>query len=80
MSIVVDVGLISGNTVSVEAGLDESVGLLKLRAQTALAVGKRRLLHSSRLLDEEQTVKKAKLQNGPLLALQLRPGAGMWDY
>ena len=72
MSIVVDVGLISGKTVSVEAGLNESVGSLKRHAQTALAVGKGRLLDSSaRLLDEKQTVKKAKLQTGSLLALQV---------
>ena len=72
MSFLVDVGLISGKTVSVEAGLDESVGSLKRRAQTALAaVGKGRLLDSSRPLNEIQTVKKAKLQNGILLTLQL---------
>ena len=72
MSILVEVGLISGKTVSVEAGLDESVGWLKRHAQTALAVGKGRLLDSSaRLLDEEQTIKEAKLQTGTLLTLQV---------
>ena len=40
MSVVVDVGLIRGKTVSVEARLDESVATLKQRAQTALAIGK----------------------------------------
>ena len=54
MSIVVDVGLISGKTVSAEAGLDEPVGLLKRLAETALAVGKGRLLDSSGLLDEDR--------------------------
>ena len=39
MSLVVDVNLISGKTVSVETRLDESVGTLKRRAQNALAVG-----------------------------------------
>ena len=72
MSIVVDVGFTTGKTVSVEAGLDESVGSLKQRAQTALAVGKGRLLDSSaKLLDEEQTVKEAKLQTRTLLTLQV---------
>ena len=43
MSVVVDVGLTSGKTVSVEVGLGESVATLKRRAQIALAVGKGRL-------------------------------------
>ena len=72
MSVVVDVGLISGKTVSVEAGLDESVATLKRRAQTALAVGKGRLVDSGRLLDDELTVKEAKLETGHSLTLQLR--------
>ena len=72
MSIAVDVGLLSGKTVSVEAGLDESVATLKRRAQTALAVGNGRLLDSSsRWLDEYQTVKKAKIESGILLTLQV---------
>ena len=72
MSIAVDVGLLSGRTVSVEAGLDESVATLKLRAQTALAVGKGRLFDSSaRLLGEQQTVKQAKLETGTSLTLQV---------
>ena len=72
MSIAVDVGLLSGRTVSVEAGLDESVATLKRRAQTALAVRKGRLFDSSaRLLDEQQTVKKAKLETGTSLTLHL---------
>ena len=70
---VVDVGLTSGKTVSVEARLDESVATLKRRAQTALAVGKGRLLDSSGgLLDDQLTVKKAKLEAGTSLTLQLR--------
>ena len=55
-----------------ETRLDESVGTLKRQAQTALAVGKGRLLDSSaRLLDEQQTVQEADLRNGTLLTLQL---------
>ena len=49
MPVVVDVALISGKTVSVEANLDEPVALL----QIALAVGKGRLLDASGcLLDD----------------------------
>ena len=73
MSVEVHVGLISGKTVSVEARLDESVATLKQRAQTALAVGKGRLLDSSgRLVDDQLTVKKAKLEAGTSLTLHLR--------
>ena len=72
MSIAVDVGLLSGRAVSVEAGLDESVATLKRRVQTALAVGKGRLFDSSaRLLDEQQTPKKAKFEAGTSLTLQV---------
>ena len=72
MSVVVDVDLISGKTVSVEARLDESVATLKRRAQTALAVGKGRLLDSGGLLDDDLTVRNAKLETGTSLTLQLR--------
>ena len=40
MPVVIDVGFISGKTVSAGAQLDEAVASLKRRAQTALAVGK----------------------------------------
>ena len=73
MSVVVDVGLMSGKTVSVDVNLGEPVATLKSRAQTALAVGKGQLLDASGgLLDDKQTVKEAKLENGALLTLQLR--------
>ena len=73
MSVVVDVGLISGKTVSVQANLDESVATLKQRAQTGLGVGKGRLLDApGGLLDAELTVKNAKLETGTSLTLQLR--------
>ena len=73
MAAVVVVGLMSGKTVSVETKLDEPVATLKSRAQTALAVGKGRLLDAfGGLLDDKQTVKEAKLENGTLLTLQLR--------
>ena len=58
--------------VSVEARLDEAWATLKRRAQTALAVGKgRRCDSSARPLDEEQTLKKAKLETGTSLILQV---------
>ena len=70
MSVVVDVCLISGKTVSVEVKLDETVATLKRRAQTALAVGKGQLLDASGgLLDDDQSVKVAKLETGTSLTL-----------
>ena len=52
--------------------MDESVATLKRRAQIALAVGNGRLLNSGGLLDDELTVKQAKLETGTSLTLQLR--------
>ena len=72
MSVVVDVGLISGKTVSVEAELHESVATLKRRAQAALAVRKGRLLNSGGLLHDELTVQEAKLETGASLTFQLQ--------
>ena len=40
MSIVLEVGLLSGKTATVKTGLNEDVHTLMLRAQTALGVGK----------------------------------------
>ena len=72
MSVVVAVGLISGKTVLVEAQLDEPVVTLKRRAETALQVGRGRLLDSSGgLLDDEQTVQEAKLETGSRVTLQV---------
>ena len=79
MSVVVDVGLISGKTISVEAKLDEIVATLMRRAHTALAVGKGRLLDSSGgLLDNEHTVKQAKLETGTSLTLQLQAAGAVF--
>ena len=58
----VDVGLMSGKTVSVKATLDESVATLRQRAQTALGVAKGQLLDSGGLLDDKLTVNEAKLE------------------
>ena len=48
MAITVTVALLSARTATVKVGLDEDVGTLKHRAQTALGVGRGRLLNSSR--------------------------------
>ena len=72
MSIVVDLRLPSGRTVSVEARLDKSLATLKRCAQTAPAVGKGRLYDSSaRTLDAEQTLKESKLETGTSLILHV---------
>ena len=74
MSAVVDVGLISGKTVSLEAQLDEPVATLKRHAQTALTVGKGRLLDASGLggcwmMSRPQ---RRKLETWTSLTLQLK--------
>ena len=68
MSLAIEVSLISGKTVSLEAEADESVESLRLRAQSALGVGKGRLLNSTGdILDGEALVKRARLETGMLL-------------
>ena len=65
MSIKVEVGLLSGKTVTVNAGLNEEVGTMKRRAQIALGVGRGRLVGSSgSVLDACAPIKRARLQNG----------------
>ena len=72
MAIAVAVGLLSGKTASVKAGLDEEVEILKRRAQTALGVGRGRLLNSSgSFLDVSTAIKHAGLQNGDSLLLHI---------
>ena len=72
MSIAVEVGLLSGKTASVRAGLEENVAALKRRAETALGVGKRRLVDSSGIfLDASAPIKHARLQNGDSLTLHI---------
>ena len=73
MSITVDVGLLSGKTVTVKAGLDEDVGALKRRAQIALGSGRGRLVGSSgSVLDASASTKHAKLENGDVLMLHIQ--------
>ena len=73
MSVAVKVGLLSGKTASVTAGLDEKVEtLMKRRAQTALGTGRGRLLDSGgSMLDACLLVEHAKLQNGDFLTLHV---------
>ena len=72
MPIALNVGLLRGRTVIVNADQDELVGALNLRAQTALGVGKGRLLDFfGSVLDASSTVEAAKLQNGDSLTLQI---------
>ncbi|OLP92984.1 hypothetical protein AK812_SmicGene25140 [Symbiodinium microadriaticum] len=72
MSITVEVGLLSGKTACVRAGVDEDVATLKRRAQTALGVGKGQLVDSSGIfLDASVPIKHARLQNGDSLTLHI---------
>ena len=72
MSVTVEVGLLSGRTAAVKAGLNGSVGTLKHRAQTALGVGKGRLLDGSgNILGARASIKRAQLQNGDRLTLHI---------
>ena len=70
MTIAVTVGLLSGRTVALTAGLDEGISAFRHRAQTELGVGRSRLLDSSgSLLDGYKTISTANVQNGDSLTL-----------
>ena len=72
MSIAVEVGLLSGKTATVTAGLDEPVHTLRRRAQIALGVGRGRLLDSSGCaLDGCAPIKTTSVANGDSLTLHL---------
>ena len=72
MSITVEVGLLSGKTAKVNIGEDEQVGTLKRRAQTALGVGRGRLVDPlGRLLDACEAIKDSNVQNGDTLMLHI---------
>ena len=72
MSITVEVGLLSGKTVTLNACPDEQVETLKLRAQTALGVGNGQLVNSSgHVLDACSTIKDGRLRNGDSLTLHI---------
>ncbi|OLQ00903.1 hypothetical protein AK812_SmicGene16390 [Symbiodinium microadriaticum] len=62
----------AGRRVTVDADVNEEVGTLKRRAQIALGVGRGRLVGSSgSVLDAWTPIKRARLQNGDLLALHI---------
>ena len=72
MSITVDVGLLSGKTATVKAGLDEEVGALKRRAHIALGVGRGRLVGPyGSVLDACALIRHTRLQNGDSLTLHI---------
>ena len=72
MALVLDVTLISGKRVSLEAGLDASVQSLKKRARGALGVGLGRLFNASgSLLDGDATLEASGLRTGDCLILQI---------
>ena len=72
MSIEVTVGLLSGKTATVTADLDEEVATLKRRAETALGVGRGRLVGSSgTVLDANAPIKHTSLQDGDFLTLHI---------
>eukprot|EP00439_Symbiodinium_sp_Y106_P085520 s55_g28.t2 len=72
MSIQVTVGLLSGKTATVTADLDEEVATLKRRAETALGVGRGRLVGSSgTVLDANAPIKHTSLQDGDFLTLHI---------
>ena len=72
MQISVTVGLLSGKAATLEAGLDEDVGNLKHRAQTALGAGRGRLLDAAgSVLDVRESIKRARLQSGNFLTLHI---------
>ena len=66
--VTVQVGLLSGRAVALDAEQDEEVASFKHRAQTALGVGRGRLLNSSSdVLDGYASLSTAGVKNGDLL-------------
>ena len=74
MSISVHVHLISGRSATLEAEPEESIDFLRQRAQSALRVGKGRLLTTSGDVVNVVaggTVKRARLRDNDVLTLQV---------
>ena len=72
MSITVEVGLLSGKTASVIAGLDEEVETLKRRAQVALGIKRGQLVDSSgSILDVCLPIRLSSVQDGDFLTVHL---------
>ena len=73
MSISVDVHLLSGKSACLKVATDASVHSLMKLAQTALKVGRGRLLRSSgEVLDPVSSIKAARLQDGDSLTLHVK--------
>ena len=73
MSVRLEVGLLSGRTVKLQAQMEVTVAKLGRCAQDALNVGRGQLFNSSGdLLDEASTVKNANLQDGERLIFKVR--------
>ena len=74
MSITLHVSLLSGRRVTLETGLDVDVQEFKQRAQSALSVGRGRLLHPGGFaLHEARTIRDCGWQTDDVLTLQLQP-------
>ncbi|CAE7251184.1 unnamed protein product [Symbiodinium natans] len=72
--VTVHVSLLSGREVSLEADPEESLTVLRERAEKRLSVKEGRLLDSSGMvLEGSQSIKKSKLENGATLTLVRRP-------
>ncbi|OLP91273.1 hypothetical protein AK812_SmicGene27044 [Symbiodinium microadriaticum] len=72
MSITVEVGLLSGKRVRVDADMNEAVGTMTRRAQIALGVGRGRLVGPyASVLDACAPIKRTRLQNGDSLTLHI---------
>ncbi|CAE7229914.1 HERC1, partial [Symbiodinium sp. KB8] len=72
MSLMLEVSLISGKTVSLQAHEDESVESLRLRAQRALGKRKGRLVNSNGSVPDGVPLKQARLQQAEPLTLLFR--------
>ena len=73
ISLLVEVGLMSGKTVALEASLHETVAFLRWRAATALGVGMGRLSDSSgSVLDVSMSITHTNAQDGESLLLQIK--------
>ena len=84
MAIVVDVTLLSGQRVSLEADLTASVQSLSERARRALGAGRGRLFTSDgSILDGDAKLEAARLQTGDCLTLQvgtMRIVGNTWSF
>ena len=68
----IEVNLLSGRRVSLDAATDESVDTLTRRAQKTLGVGRGRLLHSKGgVMDGAATLEEFRLHSGDALTLQM---------